>query len=431
LVLRISKGGFLKSIVTWLLLGLLYGGFGLVAYHALARRAEAGKGMPAYSIYSREHDGLDELTRLLDKLGYETVPITRPIQQTRARGLLILVEPEGTTLLPGQPVDLPEADVRSLLKWVEEGNTLLACGRHMNSLHRQLHATIVMDDQAWEDESLQEATLGEAGRYTENLGHLIVQGNDSVEASAGLPLWWVGDRTGAVLLRHGKGRVLLVADPSLLTLPGLRRGDNVLLTVNVVTLHVQDRRVYFDEYHHGLRSGGGFWGYLRYHDDQWTLGAVLLVAAMAGWSAAVRLGKPVPRPRESRADAVDYASAVARIYQRAGASRLLAQALARDFQMFLVRHLHLKRTALSVEILAAWRSKIEDRGSKDEDRGNETSVSEPGPSILSSTTKSELDHLAQLLRGVTEVRKGNMTERRMLSWMQTFDQFRKEQSAGR
>src|SRR5439155_23145413 len=67
----VLEGGSLKSIITWLLLGLLYGGFGLVAYHVLARRAEAGKGMPAYSMYSREREGLAEFARLLEKLGYE------------------------------------------------------------------------------------------------------------------------------------------------------------------------------------------------------------------------------------------------------------------------------------------------------------------------------------------------------------------------
>jgi hypothetical protein len=398
-----------------LILGLLYGSFGLVAYHALARRAEAGKGMPAYSIYSRDRDGLGELARLIEKLGYEAVPLTRPIQQSRARGLLILVEPQGTALLPSEPADLPDADVRGILHWVDQGNTLLFCGRHMNSLHRQLHATVVMDDQAWEDESVQEAVLGEAGAYTDGLDHLVVQGNDSIDAPSGLPLWWLGDRPGALVLRHGRGRALLVADPSLLILPGLRRGDgsDALFVANVIAIHARERRVYFDEYHHGLHSGGGFWGYLRYHDEQWTLGAVVLAAAMAAWSVAVRLGKPVPRLPEGRADAVDYASAVARIHQRTSARRLLAQALARDFQMFLVRHLRLKRTALPVDILAAWRERHEQEGRDPQNPGNASSA------LMDA-------RFAGALRGITELRKGNVAERRLLSLMQSFDQFRSE-----
>jgi hypothetical protein len=405
----------MKSFVTWMLLVLLYGAFGLVAYHALARRAEAGKGMPAYSIYSRDRDGLRELARLLEKLGFEAVPLTRPIQQTNSRGILILVEPQGTALLPGEPADLPDADVRGILHWVDQGNTLLLCSRHMNSLHRQLQATVVTDDQAWQEDSLQEAVLGEAGAYTNGLDRLVIQGNDSVDSLAGLPLWWLGDRPGGILLRRGKGRVFLVADPSLLTLPGLRRGDgnNALFAARLITLHAQDRRVYFDEYHHGLHSGGGFWGYLRYHDEQWTLGAVVLAAAIAAWSVGVRLGKPAPRLSKGRADAVDYASALARIYQRAGARHLLAQSLGRDFQMFLVRHLRLKRTALPVDILAAWRER--------------SPQATPGPAApqLAKTVPSDA-RLTALLRCVYELRKGDVAERRLLSLMQSFDQFRSE-----
>jgi hypothetical protein len=110
---------------------------------------------------------------------------------------------------------------------------------------------------------------------------------------------------------------------------------------------------------------------------------------------------------------VDYASAIARIYQRAGARHLLAQALGRDFQMFLVRHLRLKRTALPVDILASWRDRQGQQA-----RG-------PGTLELASTAPPDA-RVAELLRGVTELRKGNVAERRLLSLMQSFDQFRSE-----
>jgi hypothetical protein len=232
-------------------------------------------------------------------------------------------------------------------------------------------------------------------------------------------------------------------------LPGLRRGDNVIFAVNVARAHSVDHRIYFDEYHHGLRSGGGFWGYLRYHDEQWTIGAVMLVAAVAGWAAAIRLGRPVPRATESTADAVDYASAVARIYERAGARHLLAQILARDFQGFLSRNLRLRPSALPVEILAAWCSKAEYRGSKMEDRERKiedggskmervagsghppSSILRPRSSNFDPGPPSEAGGLAGLLRGVSELRKGDVSERRLLAWMQTFDRFRQEQLARR
>jgi hypothetical protein len=395
-----------KRFITWLLLVILFGGFGWIAYWALAHRAEAGKGMPAFSMYSRDRDGLAELAKLFKKLGFEAMAVTRPIQQTDARGLLILVEPEGNSLFPGQPPDLPEADARGLLHWVAQGNALLLCCRQMNALHRELQVTIVGDDPAYEEESLQKAVMEEVGGYSHDLDHLVIKGNDFVEplshsVSAEVPLWWVGDQPGAILTGWGKGRVFVVADPSLLTLPGLRRGDNVMFAINVARLHAMDHRIYFDEYHHGLRSGGGFWGYLRYHDDQWMIGAVVLAAAMAGWAVAIRLGRAIPKANELQADAVDYASAVARIYECAGARHLLAQILARDFQVSLARNLRLRSTALPVEILAAWHAKVMDGKSKTEDGG-----------------------LAGLLRGLSELRKGDVSERELLMWMQKFDRFR-------
>jgi len=423
-----------KRFLRWLLLGFLFSAFGWVAFRALTQRAEAGKGMPTYSMYSRDRDGLAELARLFGKLGYEAIGLTRPIQQTEARGLLILVEPELTALFPGQPPDLSDADVRALLQWVGKGNALLVCGRHMNALYRKLQVTVVQDDKAFDEEFLQKADLEEVGGYSDEVDHLVIQGNDSVQRSgdsshAELPLWWVGDQPGAVIFRWGQGRILVVADPSLLTLPGLRRGDNVIFAVNVARAHSVDHRIYFDEYHHGLRSGGGFWGYLRYHDEQWTIGAVMLVAAVAGWAVAIRLGRPIPMATESRADAVDYASAVARIYERAGARHLLAQILARDFQGFLARNLRLRPSALPVEILAAWQSKVEHQGSSS---SSNLAPSRQGEKVLGdlAALRETLDP-QELLRGISELRKGDVSKRRLLAWMQTFDRFRQEHLARR
>jgi hypothetical protein len=382
-----------------LLVLLLLGGFLAVVVQVLRARAEAGKGLPAYSMYAKDRNGLAPAAQLLHQLGWEPVAVTRPIQHTRYRGLLLLVEPEGTALLPGQAPDLGATDVQALLRWVERGNTLLLCGRRLNALHRALDVVVTQGARAAEEE-LVAVALSEAGGYTDGIDRLVVEGRAVVEAEAGLPLWWVGDSPGAVVLRRGRGRVLVVADPSLLTLRGLRREDNVLFLVNVAALHGQDRQVYFDEYHHGLRSGGGFWGYLRYHDQHGLLLPVLLVAVVAGWSVAKRLGPAVPTPRESHADAVDYASAVARIYQRAGVRQRPAQTLARDFLGALARHLHLRPSARPAEMLAAWRRR------------------HPGDAGRS---------LEGLLRIVSELRQGaGVSEQRLLTAARALDRFKNE-----
>jgi hypothetical protein len=103
-------------------------------------------------------------------------------------------------------------------------------------------------------------------------------------------------------------------------------------------------------------------------------------------------------PAETRTDAVDYASAVARIYRWAGVRHLPAKTLALGFLTALTRHLRLRRSALPVEVLAAWRQRY------------------PAESV---------QRVQGLLRGVAELRKG-VTERQLLAWARAFDQFQAE-----
>jgi hypothetical protein len=392
----------------WFLIVLLLGVFGVVAEHLLRERSLAGRDMPAYSVYSEAGDGLGEAAHVLRQLGWTPVPLTRPVQHAQHRGLLILTEPPRRSLFGEEEDALSDGDAKALLRWVEQGNTLLLMSRKNTALHRMLRV-VVTEGPRRDEESFSAVDLGAAGRYTEGIEHLSVGSRATVRAQAGgLPLWWLSDQPGAVLLRRKAGHVLIVADPRLLTQEGLVRSggaprdDNVVFLANVAALDGREGKVYFDEYHHGLRSGGGFWSYLGYHHERGTLILLLVVLVVAGWTWAVRLGPAVPTPRTASADAVDYASALARLYQRTGARRLLARTLVRGFLGDLTRHLRLRRNALPAEILAAWR------------------LHDPGPSM---------ERLQKLLRGVGELRRGEVTERQLLAWAQAFGQFTREMQA--
>jgi hypothetical protein len=332
------------------------------------------------------------------------VAVTRPIQQGQHEGLLILTEPPRRKRFGGGSKDISDGDARALLRWVEQGNTLLLMSRKNTALHEALNI-VLNEDTRKDEEHFTPVDLGEAGGYTEGIEHLSVGSRSTVRAEGGLPLWWIGDQPGAVLLRRKKGHVLVVADARMLTQEGLVRSDgepredNVVFLANVAALNARGGKVYFDEYHHGLHSGGGFWGYLGYHGEKATLLLVLAVLLVAGWTWVVRLGPAVPTPKTSAADAVDYASALARLYQRTGTRRLLARTLIRSFLGALTRHLRLRRNALPAEILAAWR------------------LHDSGPSMV---------RLQGLLRGVGELRRGEVSERQLLAWAQAFGQFTSE-----
>ena len=376
-------------------------GFAAVVFAVMRGRAEAGKGMPAFSVYSNERDGLATAALVLRKLGWEPVAVTRPIQNTHLHGLLVLVEPHTSAGLMGTDVGLSETDSWGLLKWVARGNTLLLCGRQQMQLHDALGVGLKTDPNVDRDLDVRVAEPGEAGGYTDRIRRLGLEGPDSLRTGPGMPLWWVDGQPGAVLVPHGAGRVLIVPDPSLLTHRGLLRQDNVLFLYNVAALDAVDGRVYFDEYHHGLRSGGGVWGYLHYHHQQWGLVQLLLVALIGVWSVGVRLGPAVPVPPERRADAIDFASAVARIYQRAGVRQVLAKSLVHDFLGRVTGYLRLRPTVPPVQILAAWRKRHPDESAK---------------------------RLEELLRGTVQLRKlasgsVDMSEQQLLNWTKALDAF--------
>ncbi len=132
------------------------------------------------------------------------------------------------------------------------------------------------------------------GPYTDGIERVQVDAHATVDGPGVVPLWSIGDRPGAVLLRHGRGRILVLADPTLLSNQGLRQQDNVMLPRNLALLSARDGKVYFDEYHHGLQSSGGFWGYLGYHRQHLTLLPIALAVAAALWRGMVRLGPAVP-----------------------------------------------------------------------------------------------------------------------------------------
>ena len=73
--------------------------------------------------------------------------------------------------------------------------------------------------------------------------------------------------------------------------PAARQRD---AAANLALLGARDGKVYFDEYHHGLQSSGGFWGYLGYHRQHLTLLPIALAVAAALWRGMVRLGPAVP-----------------------------------------------------------------------------------------------------------------------------------------
>src|SRR5205807_2648819 len=95
------------------------------------------------------------------------------------------------------------------------------------------------------DTTLRPVTLNKgneaADEYLDGIDQLVIEGSNTIESDgSSVPLWRVGGKPAAVVAAHGKGRILAVADPSLLTRRGLARADNDLFLAYVADLHAED-----------------------------------------------------------------------------------------------------------------------------------------------------------------------------------------------
>jgi hypothetical protein len=342
-----------SRLLIWIVLSGTLVPCAAVLYGILDDRASAGVGLPKYCIYSDDRDGLAQAGALLRNLGFTPVALTRPVQQSHLQGLLIVVDPGPAISLLGSAPMLSDTDLDGLLAWVQKGNTLLYCSPKNSKLHTKLGIAV---DEAAATEFDYSATPGAVGDYTAGVGRIGLESPATVSGRRAVPLWFE-NKPAAVAVLYGKGRVLVLPDPSILTHRGLLREDNAVFLYDLAAREAEDGKVYFDEYHHGFRSGGGFWSYLRYHDQQGIAWQLLLAAAVAAWSTGRRLGPAVPLPKGKQADGVAYASSVARILENADVRPVIAGVYARNFLDAVTKRLGLRRGAALSEILAAWRER--------------------------------------------------------------------------
>ena len=305
-----------------------------------------------------------------------------------------------------------------MLRWVEQGNTLLLLSKKADALQPRPQRRADRGRDAGKADvrprsrsiptsirrSATSATFtlsASAAKARCRQGRGRCRFGGSVKARIGRPARWS--------LRQGKGRVIVVADPSLATYSGLwdrkdgqatLRDDNVWFLVNVATLDAAGRQ-----------------GLLRRVSPRFPvrrrpvgLSALSRASPVArrrcSWSWRRRFGRRRcgwvrrrrrrKRPKPTRW--ITHPPLPASISRPAPVGGWRGRC-ARGFLGALTGQLRLRRNALPAEVLAAWR------------------LHDPGASG---------ERLQGLLRGVAALRKGDVTEKELLHWSQAFDQFRRE-----
>ncbi|MBV9927688.1 MAG: DUF4350 domain-containing protein [Acidobacteria bacterium] len=157
---------------------------------------------------------------------------------------------------------------------------------------------------------------------------------------------------GALLVdyAYGRGRIVVLSDPYVVSNAGLNRADNLFLAVNVVTGGGRGR-VAFDEFHQGYgETQNQLFAYLRGTPIIWMFGQGAVVVLALMWTRGRRFARPVPAPRPDRRSKLEFVSSMAELQQSARAYDLAIENVYQRTRRALARYAGLPATAAPAQI---------------------------------------------------------------------------------
>lgn len=321
------KGSRAEWIVLAVLLAVMVGASALGGGRGADEDREAA---PDPSTYNARGSGSRGLYQWLEALGVRVRRWERP--------LLDLPEEATVLLVLGPSLPLEEAELKALEEWVRGGGVLLLADDTVGApvpgawagapaLHFGLRPRA----------GGRPATLRPAfpARYAEGVEAIRPEGRVRFQRQA--PPGWAplfADEAGDMLAlkRLGRGTLIALADPGIFSNARLETAGHARLALNIVQAHAGKGAVLVDEFHHGHGHQGAFARYLRGTAVPWMAAQAALAFLALLLARGTRFGPPLPPPREARASSLEYVAALGDLYQRAGARRIAAEALAGSFR---------------------------------------------------------------------------------------------------
>ena len=119
---------------------------------------------------------------------------------------------------------------------------------------------------------------------------------------------------------HGRGRVVIMSDPYVVSNAGLNRADNLFLAVNIATGGRARGRILFDEFHQGYGEGQNeVLAYFKGTPVLWLFAQGALVALALVWTSGRRFARALPAPHVDRRSKLEFVASMAELQQRARA----------------------------------------------------------------------------------------------------------------
>jgi hypothetical protein len=173
------------------------------------------------------------------------------------------------------------------------------------------------------------------------------------------PIIHLGDKDGAALadFTSGEGRVIFLSDPFVVANNGVARGGNLTLAMNILhSMGAPERRILFDEFHHGYHTGGNpLVNYFRGTPAPWLLLQGLGLSLLIVYTYGRRFARPLPLPQVPRHSPLEFVGSMANLQQAAQARELALENIYPRFKAGLCRRLGLSSRASRDEIITGAR----------------------------------------------------------------------------
>jgi hypothetical protein len=200
------------------------------------------------------------------------------------------------------------------------------------------------------------ATEDEAIVKTEEIEE---EGEEDSAPALQAPVIHLGDKEGAALadFKYGAGRVIFLSDPFVVANNGIARGGNLTLATNILrSMGAPDRRILFDEFHHGYYNDGNpLVNYFRGTPALWLLLQGIGLSLLIVYTYGRRFARPMPLLQVDRHSPLEFVGSMANLQQAARARELALENIYPRFKAGLCRRLGLSSRASRDEIMAAAR----------------------------------------------------------------------------
>jgi hypothetical protein len=213
---------------------------------------------------------------------------------------------------------------------------------------------ILQDDDEFEDEP---------AATPEPAGSPAAAADESTSVSTA-PVVHLGDSPRALLVDYplGNGRIVILADPYIISNGGLSLRDNLQLAKNLLT--TTEGLIAFDEYHQGKGTArNAVIAYFSGTPILPILGQLVALILVILWTSSRRFARPLPLQRIDRRSSLEFVASMAELQERARAFDLAIENVYLRTRRVLARYAGMEYNSPRGEIAArvAARSSLESR----------------------------------------------------------------------